>query len=326
MNGSGIYKDSPRQRRFTEGGGLQGEIGEIRRDMRGMTALPALSVDKFAAPIAASDTALLAATATVTADVVLKATSLTTATLTSMSKAARYVKFTVAGTAADAPASVTVVGTSAAGQHYSETVTLPQTAGSVTTLNAFTAIGSITFPPADGTGATVAIGITADLGLGKTMSLESGSTVIFKELTDGSTSTGTFVSGQPTYGSVTGSADLSTGGTLATETLVVKVDGGAEQTVTFSSPADTAAVVSQINAAVAPDVASASGNNLKLTTPTAGSKGSIEVMSSSTALGKLGLSAGVHTGLDALGGKYTPSAAPNGAHNYAVYYEFDASI
>ncbi len=67
---------------------------------------------------------------------------------------------------------------------------------------------------------------------------------------------------------VTGSAAITAFGSLDTQTLLLRSNGGALSTVTFSSPADMAAVVSQINAVVA-GIASSDAGKLKLTLPAA---------------------------------------------------------
>jgi Ca2+-binding RTX toxin-like protein len=94
---------------------------------------------------------------------------------------------------------------------------------------------------------------------------------------------------------VTGSGDLSVGGTITsldTKTLIIKVDG-VSKTTTFATPADSAAVVSQINAAAGVTVASvdATTHFLSLTSPSGSPTSSIQVLAS-TGLVLLGLTAG----------------------------------
>ena len=106
----------------------------------------------------------------------------------------------------------------------------------------------------------------------------------------------------PHFASAVGTGDLSVGATITnldTEDLVIKIDGAAPVTTTFSAPADAAAVASQINAAVGATVATVnSANFLVLATTTAGIVGTLEVVSG-TALTDLGLSAAVSTVADA---------------------------
>lgn len=103
---------------------------------------------------------------------------------------------------------------------------------------------------------------------------------------------------------VTGTADIDEtfaaalyggGGTLDTTTLVVKVDGGVAQTVTFAVPADDDAVAAQIVAQTTGLDAAATGvaspSNIRLTTLSTGASASLEIVSG-TALAILGLTAG----------------------------------
>lgn len=106
-------------------------------------------------------------------------------------------------------------------------------------------------------------------------------------------------------GMARGTKDLTTltfgaSGTIDTDDLVFKVDGGANQTVTFAAPANAAAVVTQINA-VAAGVASLSpGNRLVLTSTTTGATSSIIVVSGTgSALTDLGLTAATYDTIDA---------------------------
>lgn len=115
--------------------------------------------------IAASATALRIATATVTSASVVDVAALTGATLTDMAKCPRQIQFTTAGgTPADAPATAKIVGYTNAGR-CEETVALAQTATTANSLNYFKSIERIEFAPGDGTAATIAIGITGNLGL-----------------------------------------------------------------------------------------------------------------------------------------------------------------
>ena len=75
-------------------------------------------------------------------------------------------------------------------------------------------------------------------------------------------------------------------------TLQVKVNAGATQTVTFATPADAAAVLSQITAqttGVTPSLGSGTPNGLVMTTTALGSSASLEIVGG-TALAALGLS------------------------------------
>lgn len=92
-------------------------------------------------------------------------------------------------------------------------------------------------------------------------------------------------SGTPTIAAVTGSVALSTlvygaAGTVDGDTLTLAVDGGTEFVVTFTAPANAAAVVSAINSAAGATIATLTDSNeLVLTSPTSGPTSSIEVVS-----------------------------------------------
>lgn len=85
------------------------------------------------------------------------------------------------------------------------------------------------------------------------------------------------------------------GGSLDGETFVVKMNGDtANVTTTFSAPANVAAMIAQINAAMnaagyGSSVASQVGNNLRLTSNITGAGSAIKIISGSTAVGSSSL-------------------------------------
>lgn len=85
---------------------------------------------------------------------------------------------------------------------------------------------------------------------------------------------------------------------IATETLIIKVDGGATQTVTFASEANVDALLSAINGAITGAVASLGPANdgLVITSDTTGASSAIEILGG-TANGLLGLSPGTVVGV-----------------------------
>lgn len=122
---------------------------------------PSSDVITFAADAAsAAPAGLLAATATVAAQVVLTADDLIAGGVTELDTWARNLTFTTAGvTPANAPATVQLDGFDAAGVAQTETITLAQTATIASGTKAFRGTGLvITYPAADGTAATVSIG------------------------------------------------------------------------------------------------------------------------------------------------------------------------
>lgn len=148
------------------GGGLAGEIFDLRKDvanelgmLAGFVAEEWTNLVGTAAPGAA---VLKAATATVASVVTVLPAGLLAAGLAQLAAHPRPLTFTTAGTTpADAPANVVITGTDQNGTVISETLVLAQTAAAVTSVKAYKTIVSIVYPAADGTGATVAIGIAA---------------------------------------------------------------------------------------------------------------------------------------------------------------------
>lgn len=107
----------------------------------------------------------------------------------------RQLTFTTAGsTPADAPATATVVGLDSNGNEATEVVTLAQTAAAATSATCWTDITSITYPAADGTDATIAIGWNNVFGLPSKAFLRGGGIPVVFELEDGAAPTaGTFI-------------------------------------------------------------------------------------------------------------------------------------
>lgn len=187
-----------------------------------LRAMPAEAAKFFAAivpidryeitdPAAASNTSLLAATPTVATPVTVTKAELLAGGLSALAAYPRRLSFTTGGgTAADAPASVTVKGKDASGQEITETVNLGQTATTVNTTAFFADLDTdeaLTYPAADGTGATVSVGITSAIGFTAKPRLVNGAVAAIAEWTDGvpSGTRGTYitpVSGAP-FGGVT---------------------------------------------------------------------------------------------------------------------------
>jgi hypothetical protein len=150
---------------------------------------------EFAAPAAASTTALKTATATVASTVTLTASDLLAGGKTALAAFPRNITFTTAGgTASDAPASAVITGTDIDDNALTETVTLSQTAATASGVKAFKTITSIAYAAADGTGATIAIGIGSVFGLAKKAKVRQDGPVVFAQTLDGAVVTnGTFV-------------------------------------------------------------------------------------------------------------------------------------
>ena len=167
-NGSGLFgNQGPALPHLVQGsGGLAGEVADLRADIgRVMAPMTALTVDEFTNPtgLAAPGVAvILAATATVAAPVTVLAAGMLAAGLAHLTAWPRPLTFTTSGgTAADAPATVLITGTSPTGAAQTETLALAQTATTVTSVNAWSSITKVDYPAADGTGALVSIGVAA---------------------------------------------------------------------------------------------------------------------------------------------------------------------
>lgn len=143
-------------------------------------------IDEWTDPLAAATAGLKAATATVASVVELTAADLLTAGKAELLARPRNVTFTTAGgTAADAPANAVIVGTDINGDELTETVTLSQTAGTASGSKAFRTIETITYPAADGTGATIAVGYGNVFGLSKRIRTRAGALMYGKEISAG---------------------------------------------------------------------------------------------------------------------------------------------
>lgn len=131
------------------------------------------------------------ATATVKAPVTVQGVNLVQ---TSFADAPRQLVFTTAGsTAADVPANVLITGLDPNGNPQTETVTLAQTATTATSVKYWSKILNLTYPAADGTGGTIAIGYAAPVGLKRKIKSRAGLVSPLKEIVDGAVVTsGTF--------------------------------------------------------------------------------------------------------------------------------------
>lgn len=315
-------------------GGLAGEIADLRNDLLDtLSPMAGIAVEEYtdlvglAAPGAA---ALKAATATVASIVTVLPAGLLAAGLAQLAAWPRPLTFTTAGgTAADAPANVVITGTDMNGAAISETLALAQTATVVTSVNAYKTIVSLVYPAADGTGATIAVGIGAAYIKKATATVASAATLA------GSTLIQTDLANVPRYIVFT-----TAGGTAAdapaTATIVGKDIAGrvVTEVVTLAQTAATAtsknafASISSISypaadgtgATIAISFSAAVGLRKKIKTR-AGLTGAIrEIMDGSAP------TAGTFTApstTDLPYGSYAPNTAANDAHDYAIYYEYD---
>ena len=149
-------------------------------------------VDDYKNPIVTSGTSLRAATATVTTE--RTTTSFLAGGVAALADTPRQIVFVTGGaTPADAPASAVVPGVDVNGDVITETVTIAQTATSATSAKFFSSVTSIVEAAADGTAATVSIGVGAALGLRRKAKVRAGALVVACEISAGTrVTTGTF--------------------------------------------------------------------------------------------------------------------------------------
>ena len=338
MTGSGLFTNKGAvQPRFIEGkGGVAGEVGDLRQDVASaLKYMCAITVAEFTNALATATDNLMEATASQLAarrllPAALPATgALTQATITNLlAGGPRQLRFVTAGaTPAHQPDAATVEGWDERGVPQTEVVPLKQEAGEFLSTRFWSNLKHIDLGEGGGTGATLAIGLGGKLGLASNPKLRAGRKAVIQEVSGGSVvTTGTVNRAEDgTASGVTGTVDLVTPTPVmpTTETLVVAIDGGADQTVTFASPADLADIVAAINAECGAGFASASTNYLQLTSPTTGVGSSIDIKAASTSLTILGLTAGLVKGLgNGLYGSYTPSAPLDGSTDFALTYEY----
>lgn len=172
---------------LTGHGGVAGEVAEVRQDIVSEFACEAaIAIEEFTNPAAAAAAGLLAATASsVAVQTYLKAQLLAPG-IAALADVPRNVTFTTAGgTAADAPASATIVGKDGEGKPQTETVTLAQTATIANGVKAWSDITSITYLAGDGAGATISIGFGIVIGLRRTPKSRAGAALPVREIVDG---------------------------------------------------------------------------------------------------------------------------------------------
>jgi len=155
---------------------------------RALSKCMAMGVLSLVDPEAGATDDLKAATATMATPVVWTAADLEAAGLVKLSAhGSRALTFTTGGvTPSDAPASVTITGKDRDGAPLTETVLLSQVAGTVPSLKCFSGDEpTLSFPSADGVGATIAVGIADKFGLPCKIKSRGGYPVRFVELADG---------------------------------------------------------------------------------------------------------------------------------------------
>lgn len=182
--------------------GQNHSVGDLRADVNAaLSPLAAIAVQEWTNPAATSATALLAATATTVAVQSYAPAQLVAGGVAALLAFPRTITFTTAGTTpADAPATVVVTGTDINDTAQSETVTVSQTAATVSTVKAYKTVKSIVYAAGDGTGATISIGIGSAFGLHKTPKSRAGLAGCVREISAGAVVTnGTLSATNKTY-------------------------------------------------------------------------------------------------------------------------------
>lgn len=181
------------------GGGLAGEVADLRQDVAAeLGKLGTITCEEFVNPPAAVTTAFKTAHATTVAagKVFTVGSGLDGASAGLLLPFPRPVTITTAGgTAADAlNTSVVFEGTDIYGRTLTETVLAAGTASTVTGNKCFKKVTKITEGASPGTGATIAYGFGAPIGLGLPIRTVQGLTGALREIAVGALVTnGTFV-------------------------------------------------------------------------------------------------------------------------------------
>ncbi len=167
-----------------------------------LSSLVPIDVAEYIDPAAAATAGLEAATASQVAPRTV--TTFVGAGVTALAAYPRQITFTTAGaTASDAPATALITGKDIDGNAMTETVNVPQTATTATGTKCFSSISSVAYSAGDGTGATVAIGFAAGLGLPFKVKARAGGVALVKEIMDGAIPTAGALSSaatNPPYG------------------------------------------------------------------------------------------------------------------------------
>lgn len=189
MAGSGQFTGQRAQKpHLVRGtGGLQGEIADLREDIkRDFASNAAIAVEEWLAPGVVDPDAIVLSFATVASPLVISGAGLDGAIGAGAISPPRTITVSTAGvTPADAPATVDIVGTDIDGNVLSETLALAQTAATATSIKAYASITSLTFPAADGTAALLEVGIGGGIGLSEPSLSRAGAGAVILEIEDG---------------------------------------------------------------------------------------------------------------------------------------------
>lgn len=173
-----------------------GEIAELRKDVgEELAPLAAVTVEEWTNPAAADTDAILLAKASTVAVQAYAVADLDGVVGAAAMSPPRNVTVTTAGTTpADAPATLTVTGRDINGDVITEDIAIPQTAATAVGTKAFAKVTSLSTTVGQGTGATMAVGFGALIGLAKKAKARAGLGVVaLREVAVGAlVTTGTF--------------------------------------------------------------------------------------------------------------------------------------
>ncbi len=161
-----------------------------------LTSANAFQVDEFTNPVAASTTALHAATASTVAVQTLLTAALSAPGIAALLAFPRNVTFTTAGSSAtDAPDTAVITGTDIDGNALTESIAgLQGGAATYAGVKAFKTITSIVYGAGAGTGATVAVGTGVKIGFSKSIKSRAGRLAVIQQVAVATVvTTGTFV-------------------------------------------------------------------------------------------------------------------------------------
>ena len=192
-NGSGLFGgQGPMKPHLVRGGGgIAGEISDLRSDVGGtLSSMAATTVDEFIDPALADVDAIRLAAATVAALRTLSGADLDGVVGAGEMVPPRNLTVTTAGaTPADAPATVTVRGKVRNGSGklvaQEEIFTVSQIAGAAVGLLAFSVVEEIEEAAADGVAATLAYGFGDVIGLGQPLRSRAGVPAVMMEIEAG---------------------------------------------------------------------------------------------------------------------------------------------
>jgi hypothetical protein len=316
------------------GGGLSGEIYDLRQDINGaLSPNSAIAVEEMQ-PVsngALATNSLHAATATVASPTTILAAALVAAGLAHLAAWPRQVTFTTAGgTAADAPATATITGTDQNGAAQTETVTLAQTAATASGVKFFGTITKIDFPAADGTGATIAIGIGATLLQAATATVTTAVTVTDATLAQTDlvnnprqlvfTTAGGTAADAPATVLITG---LDARGLVISETLALAQTATTATSVNFYAHVTSLAYAAGdgTGATISVGIVAPIGLHRTLKSRTGAAVPLFKELMDGSAPTAGAITAAASA---APYGSYTPNSAADGTHKYAIWYEYDA--